>query len=145
MKSTAPKTKTTSPSYTHSVGRRKRAVARIRVHGRKSKDDVTLVVNGMEASEYFHIPGAQAIFLKPLKVTDTLERFTATVKVVGSGLNSQLDAVAHGIAKALVKIDESYKPALKKAGLLTRDSREKERRKIGTGGKARRKKQSPKR
>jgi len=73
-------------------------------------------------------------------------KYYVTVKVVGGGKNGQLDAVVHGIARAFDKADrEKFRPPLKRAGLLTRDARVRERRKVGTGGKARRKKQSPKR
>ncbi|SRR3990167_9135541 len=149
MPSKTQKTKSASKPktalYTHSVGRRKRAVARIRLATRKTKDDVTLIVNGKLAADYFRVPGLEAICTNPLKTTNTLDKFIATVKVLGSGPVSQAQAVSLGLARALVKVDETHKLALKKAGLMTRDPREKERRKIGTGGKARRRKQSPKR
>jgi small subunit ribosomal protein S9 len=69
--------------------------------------------------------------MAPLRVTDTLRRFDVTVKVEGGGVTGQAGAVAHGLARALVQFDEALRPALKKAGLLTRDSRMKERKKYG--------------
>jgi len=81
-----------------------------------------------------------------LVLTDLAEKYTATIKVLGSGRISQLLAIRHGLARAIVKLDsDKFKTILKSAGLLTRDSRKRQRRHIGTGGKARRRKQSPKR
>jgi small subunit ribosomal protein S9 len=86
-----------------------------------------------------------AYFMKPFILTRTQQTAYVTAKIEGSGIASQEDALIHGIARALVKLDEAHKIVLRKAGLLTRDARMKESRKIGTGGKARRVKQSPKR
>jgi len=83
---------------------------------------------------------------KPFKTANAIDKFYFTAKVVGGGKEGQIQAVVHGIARALVKLDsEKFRIPLKKEGLLTRDSRERQRRMVGTGGKARRKKQSPKR
>lgn len=128
--------------YTYAVGRRKRSSARIRLI--KGKGET--IVNEKKITEYF--PGAvnTSKWQKPFILTDTRNTHYATVKVLGGGKIGQLDAVAHGIAKAFNKLDpKKYRDVLKKAGLLTRDARKKERRVIGTGGKARRQKQSPKR
>lgn len=125
-------------NYSYAVGRRKSASARIRLY--KGKGEST--VNGVSAKKYF---GTNS-WLRPLSICDVTEKYYVTVRVEGGGKNGQLDAVMHGIAKTLVKEStESYRKLLKDAGLLTRDPRERERRKVGTGGKARRKKQSPKR
>lgn len=127
---------------TQSVGRRKEAVARVRV----LKGQGQMTVNGKLISEYFRGPVAQRFYQKPFEVTQTLGQFTATIKLVGGGSASQLGALVHGLARALQLQDkEKFRPLLKKAGLLTRDARVKERRKFGLAGKARAKKQSPKR
>jgi len=90
---------------------------------------------------------AKLLVREPLILAgETAKALDISVNVTGGGVMGQLDAVTHGIARALAKVDkEEFRPVLKKAGLLTRDSRIRERRKVGMGGKARRKKQSPKR
>jgi len=102
-------------------------------------------VNDQPIDKYF--PGAifKDIWSRPLKVVDATEKYYFSVKVIGGGKKGQLEASAHGLAKALVIDKADFRKPLKDAGLLTRDSRIRERRKVGTGGKARRKKQSPKR
>ena len=128
--------------YIWSVGRRKTAAARVRLFHGKGET----LVNGMEISKYFPGPVAQAAYQKPFLVTDTLGKYYATVKVVGSGKAGQLGAVVHGLARALDKENRTlYHTPLKQANLLTRDDRQKERSKPGQMGKARKQKQSPKR
>ena len=83
--------------------------------------------------------------MMPLKLTQNEGRFAISILTEGGGKNGQLEAIVHGLARALLLSDQGYKVVLKKAGLLTRDPRKRERRKVGTGGKARRAKQSPKR
>lgn len=125
-----------------SVGRRKEAVARVRLFAGQGQ----MTVNGKPISDYFRGPIAQKKYQKPFELTKTLGKFTGSVKVLGGGAMSQLDAVVHGIARALEKSDkDANRISLKKAGLLTRDARVKERRKYGHAGKARAMKQSPKR
>jgi small subunit ribosomal protein S9 len=125
-----------------SVGRRKEAVARVRLFPGQAQ----ITVNGKPISDYFKGHLAQKRYQKPFELTKTLGKFTGTVKVLGGGTTSQLDAVVHGIAKALEKANkEVNRIPLKRAGLLTRDSRVKERRKYGLAHAARAKKQSPKR
>ncbi len=128
--------------YTYAIGRRRTASARVRLFKGKGES----IVNGMLINKYF--PGVlmESVWVKPFKLTDTKDKYYITVKVVGGGKNGQVDAVVLGIARALSLVDrENFRPPLKKAGLLTRDARVRERRKVGTGGRARRKKQSPKR
>jgi small subunit ribosomal protein S9 len=128
--------------FVFAVGRRKTAVARVRLF--KGKGEI--LVNDQPINKYFSNQQAELFYLKPFQVTDTLGKFHATIKVEGSGLSGQLGAVVHGLARALDKLDkEAYHTALKKNKLLTRDPRAKERRKVGQMGKARKKKQSPKR
>lgn len=131
-----------APTFTQTIGRRKEAIARVRL----IKGQSQVVVNGKQISDYFRGPINQKAYQRPFEVTKTLGQFTATVKVEGGGTASQLDAVVHGLARALQLLDkEKYRPSLKSAGLLTRDARVKERRKYGLAHKARAKKQSPKR
>jgi small subunit ribosomal protein S9 len=129
-------------NYTYSVGRRKKASARVRLFKGKGVN----TVNGMPIEEYFRDQFSKDTLLKPFRVVDASENYYVSVKVVGGGKKGQADAVSHAIAKALVKENgQDFRKPLKDVGLLTRDSRVRERRKAGTGGKARRKKQSPKR
>lgn len=121
------------------VGRRKEAAARVRLQKGKGQ----FVVNGIPIEQYF--PNEAIRLEKPFKITDTQGLYFATVKVEGSGKAGQLDAVIHGISRALIIAQPETRPALKKAGLLTRDPRVKERRKYGRAQKARKGKQSPKR
>lgn len=124
------------------IGRRKEAVAKVRLFEGEGK----MTVNGKIISEYFRGPVFQRIYQKPFEVTSTLGKYTATIKVEGGGSVSQLGAVTHGLTRALEEISpEKFRASLKDAGLLTRDSRVRERRKMGQAGKARAKKQSPKR
>src|SRR3989344_4374320 len=128
--------------YTYAVGRRRTASARVRVF--RGKGDTT--VNGKPIEKYFPGDLNKQIWTKPLRVVDALDKYYASVKVVGGGARGQLEAVTHGISRALAKLNkDEFRPPLKKAGLLTRDPRTRERRKGGMGGKARRVKQSPKR
>ncbi|MBW7944351.1 30S ribosomal protein S9 [Patescibacteria group bacterium] len=128
--------------YVTAVGRRKTATARVRVY----KEAGDFIVNNKVVGEYFaNVINAPAQYTQPFVLTDSQGKYAVIVKVDGSGINAQLDAAIHGISRALIKINPEYRLALKKAGLLSRDDRMKETRKIGTGGKARRAKQSPKR
>lgn len=129
-------------TYAYAVGRRKTATARIRLYTGRGESQV----NGKPMLEYFKsIQLVKDVLEKPFVITDTAGKFYVTVKVIGSGVHAQLGAVLHGFARALSKLDPAYRTILKKEGMLTRDSRMKESRKIGKGGKARRSKQSPKR
>ncbi len=152
----AVETKSAGPKdYVFAVGRRREAVARVRVY-QDGKESVTwgqeqvirgnILVNELPIGKYFSSAAAKSAYEEPLRVTNTLGKFIITAKVQGGGKKGQLDALIHGVARALNEIDsEKYRPILKKRGFLTRDARTRERRKIGTGGKARRQKQSPKR
>lgn len=128
--------------YIFSVGRRKRSVARINLYKGKGQ----IIINGKPAEKYFSGIAAKEIYLKPFSLTGTEGQFYATAKIVGGGKSSQMGAFIHGVARAFNKLDsQKYRPLMKKNGLLTRDPREKERRKPGNAQKARKKKQSPKR
>lgn len=124
------------------IGRRKTATARVRLY--LAPGD--MYVNDIPAGVFFKsLMEPQVRLQEPFTLTDTVGRFAATIKVEGSGPNAQLEAARLGLARALIKVDEAYKPILRAAGFLTRDSRMKETRKPNTGGKARRTRQSPKR
>ncbi|MBU1085588.1 MAG: 30S ribosomal protein S9 [Candidatus Beckwithbacteria bacterium] len=130
------------PKYIYATGRRKRAIARVRLFTGKGEHQV----NDMPVAKYF--PGAVnlGLFLEPFKICDVQEKYHVTIKVLGSGKSSQLDAAIHGIARTLIKVNqEKFKSLLRKKGLVTRDPRKRERRKAGMGGSARRQRQSPKR
>jgi len=128
--------------YTEAVGRRKVATARVRVY--KTPGD--FIVNGKAAGQYFNtIPDSHVLYNRPFTATETKNMHAVSAVIKGSGARAQLDALIHGISLALTAMNETYRPLLKQEGLLTRDDRMKETRKIGMGGKARRKRQSPKR
>lgn len=142
--------KTAKKNYTYAVGRRKTATARVRLYDTQyvpgHDEKVQLLVNNKPAEVYFPGVTQKSLYRQPFILTNTLNKYSASVKVEGSGKSGQLDAAIHGIARALNILDpEKFRPTLKQAGLLTRDPRKKQRRMVGTGGKARRKKQSPKR
>ncbi|MBI2019544.1 30S ribosomal protein S9 [Candidatus Daviesbacteria bacterium] len=128
-------------SSTNVVGRRKEAVARVRV----TSGNGQITVNGKPVAEYFAGPVSQKKYLRPLEVSKLTGKYAISVIVSGGGQMSQLDATTFAIARGLVKASPDSRSALKKEGLLTRDARVKERRKYGNAQKARAKKQSPKR
>jgi small subunit ribosomal protein S9 len=129
-------------NYTYTVGRRKEASARIRLFSGKGEN----LVNGKKENEYFQSPLLAKPLSRPFDITEASGKYYYTAKVFGGGRDGQLDAVVLGISRALAKVSpDKFKFLLKKAGLLTRDSRARLRRMVGTGGKARREKQSPKR
>lgn len=115
-------------AYIWAVGRRKAAVARVRLYPGSGK----MTVNGRPATDYFGGRSIyQATLFEPLRLTGTVERFDVTVRVLGGGISGQAGAIRHGIARALIRFDEELRPALKRAQLLTRDARVKERKKVG--------------
>ena len=141
--------------YTYAVGRQREAVARVRIYPHVKDGQAwentpvqkgQIIVNGLPVEKYFPGPIQKAAYMRPFALTSTGEKYAVTVKVAGGGRSGQLDAMIQGFARALSSLDVvKFRPLLKKAGLLTRDARVRERRKVGMGGKARRKKQSPKR
>lgn len=128
-------------STVSTVGRRKEAVARVRLLPGEGQ----ITINGKPIAEYFMGAVFQKLYAKPLEVTQTVGKYSISVKVAGGGQVSQLGAIIHGLSRAIAKADPSLRTTLKKEGLLTRDARVKERRKYGNAQKARAKKQSPKR
>jgi len=141
--------------FYQAVGRRKDAVARVRLYitGKEKSATVSgkkinqgeIVVNDKPLDKAFTSPVQQKRCIGPLELLKSADRFAISIKVNGGGSNGQVEAIIHGIARALVLVNEENKPILRQYDLLTRDSRTRERRKVGTGGKARRAKQSPKR
>jgi small subunit ribosomal protein S9 len=110
-----------------STGRRKRAVARVKL----MLGQGVITVNGKPVDEYFPRPQLLQIVRQPLEATQTGSRFDVRVKAEGGGVTGQAGAIRHGIARALLAIDESFKETLRKNGFLTRDPREKESKKYG--------------
>jgi len=148
--------KTKNILFYEGVGRRKTSVALVRLYI-PGKDKMVTVkdmkikegeiwANGDKIEKMFPALHQKVQYLKPLQLTKADDRFCISFTVSGGGLNGQLDAIVHGMARALEKTDkEVMRPLLKKELLLKRDPRARQRRKVGTGGKARRAKQSPKR
>lgn len=112
------------------TGRRKTAVARVRLASGNGK----ITINGRAFDNYFVLETQRAQAAQPLAVTGTAEKVDVRVNVAGGGPNGQADAVRHGIARALLQFDANLRPQLKAEGLLTRDSRMKERKKYGQPG-----------
>ena len=114
-------------TYFYGTGRRKTAVAQVRL----LPGNGAIIINGVPHEELFPRPEHRQTILQPLLVTDNVSKFNAVVKVAGGGISGQSGAISHGIARALVRADENLKPILRQNGLLTRDSRVKERKKVG--------------
>lgn len=113
--------------YYHAVGKRKSAIAKVRIY----KGAGVITVNNKPISEYFFVKTWVGTAKSPLKLTSTMQKYDIVILVQGGGLNAQAEAVRHGITRALIQADPLNKPTLKKAGLLTRDPRVKERKKFG--------------
>ncbi len=113
--------------YYYGTGRRKTAVARVRLYPGSG----TIVVNGKPFQDVFTWELLRLKVRRPLVSTETDERFNVHAKIAGGGISAWADALAHGISRALIVFDEGLKPTLRKAGLLTRDARVKERMKPG--------------
>jgi small subunit ribosomal protein S9 len=129
-----------SVNYNYGTGRRKSAVARVFM--KPGKGDI--VVNDKPVDIFFSRETGRMVVRQPLALTDMLDKFDIMVNVFGGGESGQAGAVRHGITRALIDYDASLKPVLSKAGLVTRDAREVERKKVGLR-KARRRKQFSKR
>ena len=114
-------------TYFWGTGRRKSAVAQVRL----TPGNGAIIINGVSYEERSpRLEHSQAI-LRPFLVTESVGKYNAVVKVAGGGISGQSGAISHGIARALVRADENLKPILRQNGLLTRDSRVKERKKVG--------------
>ncbi len=114
--------------YFYAAGKRKTAIARVRLY---TKGKGLITVNQKPLSEYFKLLTSLGVITSPLKMTGLAKEFDISVKVVGGGVSSQAEAIRHGIAKALLLYNDTLRITLKKAGFLTRDSRIKERKKPG--------------
>lgn len=121
--------KTDNKNFIPSVGKRKSAIARVRILHDKV-NDTKITINGKDYKEYFNYFEWQDLLLKPLKAVGK-EKVSISVMVKGGGSRGQLDAIKHGISRALLIMDENFRATLRKEGLLTRDSRIKERKKPG--------------
>ena len=115
-------------NYFYGTGRRKSSVARVRIYKGTGK----ITINDRDIGDYFGLETLKVIVRQPLNLTDTADKFDVVCRVSGGGVTGQAGAIRHGIARALLKYDaENLRPALKKAGFLTRDPRMKERKKYG--------------
>ena len=114
-------------AYFYGTGRRKTAVARVKL----SPGNGAIIINGIPYEELYTRIASRRTILQPLVVTDSVGKYNVVVKVEGGGVSAQGGAVCHGIARALLQADEKSKAGLRTNGLLTRDSREKERKKAG--------------
>ena len=111
----------------YGTGRRKTSVARVRLVPGAGK----VTINGRDMEEYFGLKTLELIVRQPLVLTEMVDKYDILASVSGGGASGQAGAIRHGISRALLELDGELRPALKKAGFLTRDSREKERRKYG--------------
>ena len=121
---------TSAKPYFYGTGRRKKSVARVRLYPGSG----AITINGRDIDDYFGLETLKLIVNQPFTVTDTVAKFDIVANVNGGGISGQAGAIRHGVARALLTADEAYKPLLKKAGLLTRDPRMKERKKYGLKG-----------
>ena len=113
--------------FSHGTGRRKTAIAKVRLVPGEGR----VTINDKTPLDYLGRRALEMVVMQPLRVTDMTRRFDVNVKVEGGGVAGQAGAVAHGIARSLIDFDDALRPQLKKAGLLTRDPRMKERKKYG--------------
>ena len=118
---------TSAKPYFYGTGRRKKSIARVRLYPGTG----TITVNGKSVDEYFGLETLKLIIAQPFGVSETEGKFDVVANVAGGGLSGQAGAIRHGIARALVVANAENRPALKKAGFLTRDPRMKERKKYG--------------
>ena len=118
---------TSAKPYFYGTGRRKSSVARVRI----VPGTGNITINGRTIDEYFGLETLKLIVNQPFGVTETVGKFDIIANVRGGGFSGQAGAIRHGLSRALLQADESYRAALKKAGFLTRDSRMKERKKYG--------------
>ena len=117
----------TTQQYYYGTGRRKTSVARVRIY----KEKVPIIINGKPLEELMGYETWRQIVTEPLKITSNNNKYRVSVKVTGGGVVSQAGAISHGISRALLEAEPELRKALKQNGLLTRDSREKERKNPG--------------
>ena len=116
-----------SNPYSYGTGGRQKSVARVRVYPGTGK----ITINDRSIDDYFGLETLKLIVRQPLALTGTTEKFDIVCRVNGGGVTGQAGAIRHGLSRALLQYDEALRPALKKAGFLTRDPRMKERKKYG--------------
>ena len=121
---------TSAKPYFYGTGRRKKSVARVRLYPGTG----AITVNGRDVEDYFGLDTLKLIINQPFAVTETTGKFDIVANVRGGGFSGQAGAIRHGIARALLLADETFRAPLKAAGLLTRDPRMKERKKYGLKG-----------
>ena len=118
---------TSAKPYFYGTGRRKKSIARVRVYPGSG----AITINGRDIDDYFGLDTLKLVINQPFGVTETEGKFDIVANVKGGGMSGQAGAIRHGLARALLTVDENYRSALKKAGFLTRDPRMKERKKYG--------------
>ena len=118
---------TSAKPYFYGTGRRKSSVARVRLYPGSGK----IIINNRDVDDYFGLETLKLIINQPFGITNTTGKFDIVANVNGGGISGQAGAIRHGVARALLLADETYRPLLKKAGFLTRDPRMKERKKYG--------------
>lgn len=121
----------------HKIGKRKSAIARVYLRQRAGEVG-SIRVNGRSFEDYFPRATSRLMILQPLEMTQTVGRYDVVIRLLGGGMSGQAGAVRHGISRALVNSDPTLRAVLKKAGFLTRDAREVERKKYGLSGARRR-------
>ncbi len=114
-------------AYFYGTGRRKSSVARVRI----LPGSGAITINGRDVDDYFGLDTLKLIVNQPFEATNTMGKYDIICTVTGGGVSGQAGAIRHGLARALLGVSEDYRPLLKKAGLLTRDPRMKERKKYG--------------
>ena len=121
---------TSAKPYFYGTGRRKKSVARVRLYPGTG----AITINGRDIDNYFGLETLKFIVRQPINLTDTADKFDIVCNVTGGGITGQAGAIRHGLSRALLQYNEELRPALKKAGFLTRDPRMKERKKYGLKG-----------
>ncbi len=116
-----------SKAYFYGTGRRKSSVARVRIYSGEGK----IQINNRDIDDYFGLETLKLVVRQPLVLTGLVNNYDIKVTVAGGGVSGQAGAIRHGLSRALLQADENLRPALKKAGFLTRDPRMKERKKYG--------------
>ncbi|MBR4961071.1 MAG: 30S ribosomal protein S9 [Clostridia bacterium] len=118
---------TSAKPYFYGTGRRKSSIARVRLYPGTGK----ITINGRDVEDYFGLETLKLVINQPFGVTETVGKYDIVANVTGGGISGQAGAIRHGVARALLLADDTFRSPLKKAGLLTRDPRMKERKKYG--------------
>ena len=118
---------TSAKPYFYGTGRRKSSIARVRLYPGSDK----ITINGRDVEDYFGLETLKLVINQPFGVTETVGKYDIVANVTGGGISGQAGAIRHGVARALLLADDTFRAPLKKAGLLTRDPRMKERKKYG--------------